>query len=431
MTPQRIAVIGTGYVGCVSAACLAQLGHQVTGLDRDLHKVKSILQGRAPFFEPGLDELIAANVAAGRLTASAESEAALTSADIVLICVGTPSLRNGDPDLSQLRRAAVEIAACAAKRSQPLIVVVRSTVSPGTCESLIMPMLTGTPCTVVSNPEFLREGVAVRDFMEPGLLVVGGSEANAVRQVADIYSGIPVSAQLVSLRTAEMIKYACNSYHAVKIAFANEVGALSEAMGVNGVEVMSTLCQDRKLNSSAAYLKPGFAFGGSCLPKDLRALSSHARKNHLELPLLTSTLGSNHEHLRRATEAVLDWGDVQIGVLGLAFKEDTDDLRESPVLAMLETLIGKGRKIRVYDPHIQLENIHGANRAFALDAIPHIGRLMTNLFDLMNWSELLVIAQKPGAELMERIQASELPVLDLVSGSLPVGRLTIAQAFAA
>jgi len=431
MTTKRIAVFGTGYVGCVSAACLANLGHHVTGLDRDEHKVNSILAGKAPFFEPGLDDLIALNVRAGRLTASSNPAEALAEADIVLVCVGTPSLKTGDPDLTQLRRAASEIASCASGRSTPLIVVVRSTVPPGTCEQVVVPMLAGTPCVVVSNPEFLREGVAVKDFMEPGLLVVGGYDANAARQVAGIYAGIDVSAQLVSVRTAEMIKYACNAFHAVKIAFANEIGALSEAMSVDGTEVMATLCADVKLNSSAAYLKPGFAFGGSCLPKDLRALGSHGRQKNVQIPLLNSTLTSNTEHLKRATDAVLDFGETRIGIVGLAFKEDTDDLRESAVLNMVEALIGKGRTVQVFDPHIQLNQIHGANRAFALQTIPHIGRLMRGLDEVLNWADLLVITQKPNAATAERIQASNLPVLDLVSGTLSLSRMAMAETVAA
>jgi GDP-mannose 6-dehydrogenase len=431
MITKRIAVLGTGYVGCVSAACLANLGHHVTGLDRDQHKFDSILAGRAPFYEPGLDDLIAGNVAAGRLTACTTASDALSDADIVLICVGTPPRKNGDQDLDQLRRAVGEIASCAARRTKPLIVAVRSTVSPGTNEELVMPMLAGTPCIVVSNPEFLREGVAVKDFMEPGLLVVGGSDAEAVRQLADVYAGVTATPRLVSLRTAEMIKYACNAYHAVKIAFANEVGALSESMGVDGLEVMATLCQDDKLNVSAAYLRPGFAFGGSCLPKDLRALSGRARQADVEIPLLNSTLSSNAEHLRRSTEAVLEWGHRKIGTIGLAFKEDTDDLRESPVVTLLEALIGKGRALRVFDPHIRLDDLHGANRAFLVQAIPHIGRLMTGIEDVLSWSELLVVAQKPSPQVAQRIQASNLPVLDLVCGNLSSGRYRIALSAAA
>jgi GDP-mannose 6-dehydrogenase len=431
MNPKRIAVFGTGYVGCVSAACLANLGHQVVGLDRDQYKVDAILDGRAPFYEPGLDELIAANVGAGRLTASTSPSEWLPHAEIVLICVGTPPLRSGDQDLTQLRRAVAEIAACAANRTTPLIVVVRSTVSPGTCEHVVMPMLSGTPCVVVSNPEFLREGVAVKDFVEPGLLVVGGFDAQAMSDVADMYHGIKTEARIVTLRTAEMIKYACNAFHAVKIAFANEIGALSDSMEVDGTEVMATLCGDGKLNTSAAYLKPGFAFGGSCLPKDLRALSARGRHSDVEIPLLNSALASNAEHLKRAADAVLACGDRKFGIIGLAFKADTDDLRESPVLSLLEMLIGKGRSVRIYDPNIKLENIHGANRAFALQAIPHIGRSMRSLDEVIAWSDQLVIAQKPSPETALRIQASRLPVLDLVSGKLDVRKPAGVRAAAA
>ena len=431
MTTKRIAVFGTGYVGCVSAACLASLGYHVTGLDRDQHKVDSILAGRAPFHEPGLDAVIAENVTAGRLWASTHPAEVLHDVDIVLICVGTPSLKNGDLDLSQLRRATAEIASCSTGRIRPLIVAVRSTVFPGTCEEVVMPMLSASPCIVVSNPEFLREGVAVKDFMEPGLIVVGGSDPDAVHQLADIYSGLNTPTQLVSLRTAEMIKYACNAFHAIKIAFANEVGALSNAIGVDGVEVMATLCRDDKLNASAAYLKPGFAFGGSCLPKDLRALSCRARQSDVGIPLLDSALMSNAQHLKRATDAVLDWGDARIGIVGLAFKEDTDDLRESPVIALLEVLIGKGRDIRVFDPHIRLDDLQGQNRAFVLQAIPHIRRLMTGLDELLIWSDVLVVAQKLAPETTQRIDASKIPVLDLVSGKPSPGSYTIARSAAA
>ena len=416
MTKENIVVFGTGYVGCVSAACLASLGHRVTGIDRDPCKVNSILEGHAPFHEPGLEELIAANVAEGRLTATTALEEELAQATIILMCVGTPSLPRGDQDLSQLRRALFDIVSASEGRERPFTVVIRSTVAPGTCEKIVEPILADLPCSVVSNPEFLREGVAVSDFMAPGLLVVGGNDVHAVRQVADMYSGLPVEAQIVSLRAAEMIKYACNAFHAVKVGFANEIGALSGAMGVDASEVMAILGSDTKLNASVAYLKPGFAFGGSCLPKDLRALTFRARENHLEIPILSHTLASNSAHLKRATDAVLDTGNIRLGVIGLAFKEDTDDLRESPALAMLETLLGKGRSVKVFDPNIQLGKIHGANRAFALQAVPHIGRLISSLEDVLNWAEALILVTRPSSETALRIADSRLPVLDLMSG---------------
>ena len=417
----RIAVFGLGYVGCVTAACLAHVGHHVIGVDSDKHKIDEIREGRTPFYEPGLDEIVRATVASGRLSASDSAGDALRDADIALLCVGTPSERNGNLGLDQIRRVVGDIVKHLAGRSKPLIVAVRSTVFPGTCEEIVIPALAAYPdVKVVSNPEFLREGCAVRDFMEPSLIVVGGKDSASVQRVASIYDALGVAPCLVTLRTAEMIKYACNAFHAVKIAFANEIGALASRLQLDGREVMDTLCQDRKLNVSAAYLKPGFAFGGSCLPKDLRALSYRASRLDLKLPLLEATLPSNDEHLDRAVQAVLNLPG-RIGVIGLAFKEDTDDLRESPMVTMLEYLIGKGRDMRVYDPHIQLDSIYGSNRNFILNAIPHIGRLLEPEVDtLLKWADHLVVAQKPSADLASRIAASGRPVLDLVGSSSTV-----------
>ncbi len=418
--PSNVTVIGLGYVGCVTAACLAHTGHRVTGVDRDEHKVENVLQGRAPFFEPGLEELVQANVAAGRLTACTSTEAALRDADIALICVGTPSEKNGNLGLEQLRRVVADLAAYAPGLTRPLVVAIRSTVFPGTCEEILESALGKFPgIRVVSNPEFLREGIAVRDFMEASLVVVGGRDLEAVRKVAALYGTVPVKPCLVSLRTAEMIKYSCNAFHAVKISFANEVGALCAALDVDGEEVMATLCSDQRLNTSAAYLKPGFAFGGSCLPKDLRALTYRASRLDLKLPLLESALPSNHSHLERAVSAVLDLPAKRIGVVGLAFKENTDDLRESPVITLLESLIGKGRDVRVFDPHIRMDQIYGANRNFILNAIPHIGRLMDpTLESLLAWAHHLVIAQKPSKETLDLIKKSDLPILDLVGAGI-------------
>ncbi len=412
-------------MGCVTAACLSSLGHKVTGVDRDQHKVKSVLDGRAPFYEPGLEQLVQENVASGRLSATTGIQETVAEADIALVCVGTPSEKNGNLGLEQLRRVIGEIAGTLDGRRKPLIVAIRSTVFPGTCEEIVIPQLRSA-AEVVSNPEFLREGVAVRDFMEPSLVVVGGTNRAAVERVASIYQPLGIKACLVSLRTAEMIKYACNAFHAVKIAFANEVGALSSDLGIDAQEVMSTVCEDIKLNASAAYLKPGFAFGGSCLPKDLRALVYRAGHMDLDLPLLESVLPSNDRHLSRALAAVLDLPAKRIGVIGLAFKENTDDLRESPVVSLLEQLIGKGRDVRVFDPHIQLETIYGSNRNFILESIPHIGRLMAaDLNGLLNWADHLVLAQKPNSEVAAKIGKSELPVLNLVGNPVPSAALAL------
>lgn len=418
-TPAEIAVVGLGYVGCVTAACLSSIGHRVTGVDRDQHKVTSVLNGDAPFYEPELPELVRENVAAGRLRATTSLADAIQKADVALICVGTPSEKSGNLGLDQLRRVLSEIGKSLADeqnpRQRPLIVAIRSTVFPGTCEEIVMPVL-GNGALVVSNPEFLREGVAVRDFMEPSLIVVGGLDRAAVEFVAQIYSPLGFPACLVSLRTAEMIKYACNAFHAVKIAFANEIGALSSSLGVDGREVMETVCKDVKLNASGAYLRPGFAFGGSCLPKDLRALVYRAGRLDLNLPLLESALPSNEQHLARGISAVLDLPAKRLGVIGLAFKENTDDLRESPVVGLLEQLIGKGRDLQVFDPHIQLDALYGSNRNFILQSIPHIGRLMQPAVEnVLDWADHLVVAQKQGAATAAKIAASGLPVLNLVN----------------
>ncbi len=408
-------MLGLGYVGSVTAACLAHLGHSVIGVDRDAHKVKSIECGKAPFYEPGLAELIEEGRGNGRLTATTLLEPAIEQADIALICVGTPSERNGNLGLDQLRRVCSQIATACQGQRRRLIVAVRSTVFPGTCEELTAACLGGSDrFAVVSNPEFLREGNAVSDFLEPSLLVVGGLDRGAVETVAALYRSLAVEACLVSLRTAEMIKYACNTFHALKVAFANEMGALSGALGIPGAEVMDTLCRDTKLNISPAYLKPGFAFGGSCLPKDLRALVYRAGRLDLKVPLLDTVLPSNDQHLRRAIQKVMDLPAARIGVFGLAFKENTDDLRESPVVVLLEHLIGKGRQVRVFDPHIRLEEIYGSNQRFVLAAIPHIANLLeSRLENMLEWADQIVVTQRPTPAAAAVLECSGLPVLDI------------------
>ena len=406
-------------MGCVTAACLAELGHVVIGVDRDETKVQNIREGRAPFYEPGLEPLVQEGTRTGRLKATTSATEALPDADIVLVCVGTPSERNGNLGLDQLRRAVEEIAAGLPERKKKLVVAIRSTVFPGTCQDVVLPALgSHKNVDVVSNPEFLREGSAVRDFREPSLVVVGGDNPEAVRTVAGLYASLGVEAQLVSLRTAEMIKYACNAFHAVKISFANEVGALAAKLDIDAREVMATLCQDTRLNISAAYLKPGFAFGGSCLPKDLRALTYRSARMDVKLPFLESVLPSNQAHLNRAIQDVLDLPEKRIGMIGLAFKENTDDLRESPVVSLLEQLIGKGRDVRVYDPHIRMDVIYGSNRNFILNAIPHIGRLLESRVEsVLDWADHVVLAQMPSEQLAAAIRQSGKPVLDLVGSA--------------
>jgi GDP-mannose 6-dehydrogenase len=413
--PARVAVLGLGYVGCVTAACLARLGHKVIGVDRDDFKVRSVMEGKPPFFEPGLDEIVRETAAHGTLSATSDLGKCIDECDIALICVGTPSEANGNIGLGQLRRVCEEIAQHLPRRTTPLIVVVRSTVFPGTNEEVVIPALGDrSRFELVSNPEFLREGTAVKDFVEPALVVVGGTDPASVQRVADLYDALDVEPCIVTLRTAEMIKYACNCFHALKIGFANEIGTLSQRLDIPASEVMGTLCRDYHLNISPVYLKPGFAFGGSCLPKDLRALTYRASRLDLDLPLLQNVMASNTAHLKRAIEAILALGDIKIGVFGLAFKENTDDLRESPVVTLMEQLIGKGRDMRIFDPHIQIDQIYGANRQFVLHAIPHIGKLMVpRVDDMLTWADHVVVTQRPSPALREQLEASGKPILNV------------------
>ena len=416
----NISILGLGYVGSVTGACLSGLGHRICGVDRDEFKVNSIRNGQAPFYEPGLEELIRAGVDSGRLTATVSITEALADAEVAILCVGTPSEKNGNLGLGQIRRACEEIVADLERTPRPLTVVIRSTVFPGTCRDLVIPLFSGKDVAVVSNPEFLREGTAVKDFMEPTLVVVGSDDQAAMEKVASLYSSLQAETAMVSLGTAEMIKYACNAFHAVKISFANEIGAVCGKLNIPAREVMETLCKDTRLNTSAAYLRPGFAFGGSCLPKDLRALNYRTLHQDLTLPMLDSVLDSNVRHLTRAVHAVVEMPGKKTGIFGLAFKENTDDLRESPVVMLLEQLIGKGMDLRVFDPHIRIEDIYGSNRNFILETIPHIGRLMAKDVDgILGWADQIVLAQKPSPEAAERIRSSGLPVLDLVCALAP------------
>lgn len=411
----RIAIFGLGYVGCVSAACLAKMGNQVIGVDKDQHKIAMVQQGEAPFHEPGLNELVAEAVHSGRLTATLNVAEALVDTDIALLCVGTPSDADGNLDMTFLRRVCKEIAGQLEGRTKRLIVTTRSTVFPGVNEQLYHEVFAYHPgVSIVSNPEFLREGTAIKDFFEPSLIVVGGVDASAVDQVANLYTDLPCPVQKVQIRTAEMIKYACNAFHAVKIAFANEIGSVCAQQGISGSEVMRVVCQDTKLNISSAYLRPGFAFGGSCLPKDLRALNYRAKEGNVEIPLLRSTLPSNQYHLERLTRRVNELTVERIGIYGLTFKADTDDLRESPVIQLIERLLAQGRRLRVYDPHLDLRKIHGSNQRYLFDVLPHIGQLMTDSVEaLLDWSEHIALTQKPPLSVANAINASGKPILNL------------------
>ncbi|MDW8320877.1 MAG: UDP-glucose/GDP-mannose dehydrogenase family protein [Armatimonadota bacterium] len=395
----RVAVFGLGYVGAVTAACLAAEGHDVIGVDTDAYKVQCITEGRSPIVERDLEDHIRRTREAGRLTATTYAEEAVAQTDIALLCVGTPGHHNGEPNLRFVERVCCQIGVALAGRDEPYTVVVRSTVLPGTCERLVIPTLEGASGKqhgegfhVCVNPEFLREGTAVYDFYHPPLTVIGSQSAEAARRVAQLYAGIPTECVQTDLRTAEMVKYASNAFHALKITFANEIGAWCKQEGVDSHVVMRLLTMDTRLNLSAAYLTPGFAFGGSCLPKDLRALVSRARQHDLTLPMLESILVSNGLQIERTAELIAQLGKKRVGIVGLAFKAGTDDLRESAVVTLCAYLVGKGLTLRIYDPNVSLTAIYGSNRAYIEREIPHIRELMcSSLQQLIDESEVVVL----------------------------------------
>jgi GDP-mannose 6-dehydrogenase len=380
----RISVFGLGYVGAVSAACLAADGHTVIGVDTNPVKVDLLNQARAPVVEAGLGELIEDGVRSGCLAATTDCDAAVAGTDVGLVCVGTPSRGNGSLDLTNVRRVAGDIGQAIRRRRTSITVVLRSTVLPGTTRDVLLPELertAGRPVAVAVYPEFLREGIAIRDYREPPKVVIGAID-EAVRDLVTPLAARP-GAPLIQtdLELAEMAKYVDNSWHALKISFANEIGSLAKAQGLDGHRVMDILCTDTKLNLSPVYLRPGFAFGGSCLPKDVRALRYQGRGLDLDLPLLNAILPSNAQQLDRAFQLVTDAGARQVGVLGLAFKAGTDDLRESPVVEVVERLIGKGYELSIYDANVNLAKLVGANKSYILDQIPHISDLMVSTID--------------------------------------------------
>ena len=396
---RRIAIFGLGYVGSVSAACLADGGWNVVGVDVKPVKVDTINAGRSPIVEEGLDELMARGVAGRRLRASSDVEEAVATSDTSMICVGTPSRPNGSLDLSAVERVAESIGRALASSNGYHVVVVRSTMLPGSTEEIVIPLLethsnrrVGVDFGVCYNPEFLREGSSIRDFHHPPYTVIGGNDTAANEMLASLYGTVDAPVVTTSVRVAEMLKYASNAYHALKIVFANEIGALCKEQGIDSHELMDVFCQDRKLNISSTYLKPGFAFGGSCLPKDLRAVLHHARRLDLNLPLLEAVLTSNERQIQTAYQMIQRSGKKRVGVLGLSFKAGTDDLRESPMVSLVERLIGRGYDVAVYDRSVSLAKLHGANRAYIEQEIPHIVSIMTTSLDgLLAHADVVVI----------------------------------------
>jgi GDP-mannose 6-dehydrogenase len=420
----RISVFGLGYVGTVTAACLAHKGNQVTGVDLSPSKVEAMQAGRSPIVEPGLSDIISAGHEAGNLHATNDSAAAVLNSDISFLCVGTPSLRNGKLDLGHIEPVCREIGEALRKKDTFHLVVLRSTVLPGTAESIVVPVLEkasgktlGKGFGVCVNPEFMREGTAVADFLQPSMTVIGAGDSAHSQLLRELYAWAPGRIFETSFRSAEMVKYVCNAWHATKVSFANEVGTLAKELGVDAESVVEIFLADTKLNISPSYLKPGFAFGGSCLPKDVRALNYRAKELDLDLPLFQSLLPSNESHLARAVSMILATKKKKIAVLGLSFKAATDDLRESPQVQLVKLLLGEGCEIRIWDDNVSLGRLIGSNRQYIEDVIPHIGSLLSaSLEDVLNFAEVVVVGTRGISRetLNSHIRPSHL-VVDLVN----------------
>jgi GDP-mannose 6-dehydrogenase len=398
----KISVFGLGYVGTVSAGCFANDGHEILGVDPVQTKVSLINQGQCPIIEADIGELIASNVETGRLRATDDPAEAIRETEMSFVCVGTPSQPNGNLDLRYIRRICEQIGHALRSKASRHIVVIRSTIVPGTMHEIVIPILEessgkkpSVDFGVCHNPEFLREGSAVRDFYSPPKTVIGQLDQNSGDILAKMYGKLDAPLIRTDLETAEMVKYVDNSWHALKIGFANEIGNLCKSFGIDAHEVMKVFCRDEKLNISPAYLVPGFAFGGSCLPKDLRALAYQAKIQDLELPIISSILVSNEMQVARGVRLIVEKGHRRIGVLGFAFKAGTDDLRESPMIEVIERLIGKGYDLRIYDKNVNIASLVGANRDFILNRIPHISRLMVGGIDaVLSHAQTVVVGNK-------------------------------------
>jgi GDP-mannose 6-dehydrogenase len=398
----KLSVFGLGYVGCISAACFAKEGHDVIGVDVNPLKVEIINSGKSPIVESGIGELIGEMVAAGRLRTTTDSAAAVRDSEISLVCVGTPSNPNGSLDLTYVKRVCQEIGAALEGKSERHTVVLRSTMLPGTIETVVVPTLevysgkkAGRDFGICVNPEFLREGTSLKDFYSPPFTLIGADDEETSVLARRLYSGVDAPSLVIGVKAAEMVKYACNCFHALKVSFANEVGNVCKELGIDSHEVMNVFCRDTKLNLSPYYLKPGFAFGGSCLPKDLRAITYKAKELDVETPLLSAVLQSNRQQVERAIEMVLRTGRKRIGVLGFSFKAGTDDLRESPMVALIETLIGKGMQLAIYDRDVQLARLFGANKEYIEREIPHVSQLMRpSIEEVLEHAEVLIIGNK-------------------------------------
>jgi GDP-mannose 6-dehydrogenase len=398
-TQVSASVFGLGYVGAVMSACLARMGHRVMGVDVNPLKVELLNSGRSPIREPEMDELVLEGHNSCHLHATLSATEAIAQTEISFLCVGTPSLRNGGLDLSIMERACEQVGQALASKSATHTIAIRSTVLPGSVETVIIPALerssgkrAGRDFFVCSNPEFMREGSAINDFFHPSFTVLGANDRAHLAPLREMYSQLPGTIFETSLRSAEMVKYVCNTFHALKVDFANEIGTLCKALGVASDEVMNIFCADTKLNISRAYLKPGFAFGGSCLPKDLKALTYRAKQMDLQLPLLNAIMPSNQAHIEHAVDRILSTGKRKIACLGLSFKKGTDDLRESPLILVVKRLLGEGCEVQIYDQNVSWSCVYGANRQFAESEIPHIASLLRpGLEEVVRFADLIVV----------------------------------------
>ncbi len=418
-----VSIFGLGYVGSVSAACFASKGHKIIGVDVSRAKVEMLDSGRTPIVEARMSELVAEANQACRLHATTDATQAVLDSDVSFVCVGTPSLKNGKLDLSHIENVAKEIGAAIRQKKSPHVFVLRSTVLPGTTQNVVLPILekeSGKKCgqgfTVCYNPEFMREGSAVADFLNPPYTILGASDSNYLAPLRDLYKDTPGTLYETDIPVAEMVKYFSNCYHALKVGFANEMGTMCKHLGVEAQAVTKIFTSDTKLNISPAYLSPGFAFGGSCLPKDLRAITYKAKELDLKLPLLESLLTSNAEHVDRAVDMVMNTGKKKIAQLGLSFKAGTDDLRESPQVQLIKRLMGEGLEVRIWDEDVSLGRIAGANRQYIEEVIPHIGSVLSaDLEGVLRGAEVVILGNKSASkEHLAKYLKPEQIVIDLV-----------------
>ncbi len=398
----RISIFGMGYVGAVCTACLAQRGHQIIGVDVSKHKVELINAGKSPIVEPGLEELLTAGKNSGHIRATSDYMDAIQNSDITMVCVPTPSKANGDLSLEYIEAVCREIGFAMREKSSRHTVIIRSTVLPGTVKGTVLPILedcaqmkAGVDFGLGVNPEFLRESTAIHDYDEPPMTVVGVLDDQTGHLMESLYSDLNAPFICKPIEVAEMIKYTCNVWHAVKVGFANEIGSIAKALKVDGREVMDVVCRDHKLNISSYYMKPGFAFGGSCLPKDVRALNYRASKLDVKTPLISAVMPSNEYQVNRAFQLVESLKKRRIGMLGLSFKAETDDLRESPLVELAEMLIGKGYDLSIYDRNVKFASIHGANREYINSKIPHVASLLVDdASEVLDHVDVLILGNK-------------------------------------